>query len=470
MASILDLPAELVIGIASYLTTEELGPLRRSCKQLERHMFETFAKEFFTKRQFMIQRTSLQALVDISNHPTLSERLQEVIISTDVFECDEIPREWLLRTGQARDMLAEAFSKLKNLRIVGLRDFNSKGRVREGGPEALWRSYGWSKEPATTLLGMDSDTSPGSLFSLILCALGIASSYPPDVQVILRKHNTLVPHAFIVNATNAPVISKLKTLFLALHADNTTISRNPSCEDLLRRFLHTATDVEVLRLNFDSRWSAASRLLTWLGTMPSATDLKLDDPKLLDIPPAPLSHLTSLEIGMASVSAPSLTRALSRSNLKSFSLWRVTISDMDMTRPTAGHWEPDLWQQFLGDLSGAMNGSDSVKSILIGLIAQVTRVVSHVPTWEKVQFCPEGTSDKGDLKVESLHKEVKFRARYGMSASRWLKDLSERTYVRSIHGAPESPEVDSEDEDEQSDDDSEEDEHEEADDEGDGEE
>lgn len=100
----------------------------------------------------MIEHASLKALVDISNHPTLSDRLVEVLISTDMFEnlhdSDQyyasggIPREWLLRTGQARDMLAEAFSKLKNLKIVGLRDFNAQGRLREGGKEALWRSYG----------------------------------------------------------------------------------------------------------------------------------------------------------------------------------------------------------------------------------------------------------------------------------------------------------------------------------------
>lgn len=100
----------------------------------------------------MIEHASLKALVDISQHPTLADRLVEVLISTDMFgypwisdaqyAADDTSREWLLRTGQARDMLSKAFAKLKNLRIVGLRDFNSKGRLREGSEEALWRSYG----------------------------------------------------------------------------------------------------------------------------------------------------------------------------------------------------------------------------------------------------------------------------------------------------------------------------------------
>lgn len=124
---------------------------RRSCKHVEKHLFESFAKEFFTKRQFMIEHASLKTLVEISNHPILSQRLEEVLISTDMFDdalnmdpkysLEFTSREWLLRSGQARDMLAEAFSKLKSLRSVGLRDYNAIGRSREG-PDGLWRSYG----------------------------------------------------------------------------------------------------------------------------------------------------------------------------------------------------------------------------------------------------------------------------------------------------------------------------------------
>lgn len=170
MATILSLPAELIISISSYLETKELGPLyvqselcrissqstantnrRRSCKQLEKHLFENFAKEFFTKRQFMIEHASLRTLVEISKHPILSQRLVEVLISTDMFEypqdgdpqysSEDTSRECLLRTGHARDMLAEAFSNLPNLRSVGLRDYTAAGRSREG-PNGRWRSYG----------------------------------------------------------------------------------------------------------------------------------------------------------------------------------------------------------------------------------------------------------------------------------------------------------------------------------------
>ena len=75
----------------------------------------------------MVEEPSLQALVDISNHPTLSNRLTEVIISTSSYiEAENVSsmtaqklflggftnRETLVSSGQARDMLVEA---LKNV-------------------------------------------------------------------------------------------------------------------------------------------------------------------------------------------------------------------------------------------------------------------------------------------------------------------------------------------------------------------
>lgn len=80
----------------------------------------------------MIEEPSLQALVDISKHPTLSKRLTEVIISTTQYGEAENPAsmtsQWLLlggythhdilvSSGQARDMLVEAFDNVCGKRI-----------------------------------------------------------------------------------------------------------------------------------------------------------------------------------------------------------------------------------------------------------------------------------------------------------------------------------------------------------------
>lgn len=144
--AILRLPQELIVRVSSFLTTVDLGHFRRSCKQIEASLFESFAKEFFSKRQFMVEEISLQALLDIADHPILSHKLKEVIISCHKFEkgtdllravysAGHVERNVLIATGQARDMLKEAFSKLPNLRTVGLRDYDGAGRVRDG-PDA----------------------------------------------------------------------------------------------------------------------------------------------------------------------------------------------------------------------------------------------------------------------------------------------------------------------------------------------
>jgi hypothetical protein len=85
MATLLDMPLELLVQISSYVTTPDLSALRLTCKRLERSLWEWFAEEFFVKKQFMITQPSLQALLDISYHPSLSKKLKHVIISTLVY-------------------------------------------------------------------------------------------------------------------------------------------------------------------------------------------------------------------------------------------------------------------------------------------------------------------------------------------------------------------------------------------------
>lgn len=137
--TLLQLPPELLLRTSDHLTTSEFGHLRLTCKAIESTLFDTFAKEFFTKRQFMIEHNSLRALLDIANHPTLSQWLTQVIIGADVLRrspdiahpsscvhylAGSLERQTLLNTGLACEMLVESFSKLPNLQTVGVR-FNA---------------------------------------------------------------------------------------------------------------------------------------------------------------------------------------------------------------------------------------------------------------------------------------------------------------------------------------------------------
>jgi hypothetical protein len=57
--SLASLPAELQVGIASQLDSEDYGHLRLSCKQTEAALFSFFVESFFFSRQFYSDHHSL---------------------------------------------------------------------------------------------------------------------------------------------------------------------------------------------------------------------------------------------------------------------------------------------------------------------------------------------------------------------------------------------------------------------------
>lgn len=160
-SKLLVLPLEVLLTVASHLTTSEYGHLRLTCKHLETSLFSAFSREFFYKRQFMLTEFSLQALVDISCS-RLAPSMTHVIISLDrpastalhlvlpnghghdPAKANNLRREYidhlsLINGSHDVDMMAEAFGNLPNLDTVSLRDFNSRSRYRDGGD---WKSYG----------------------------------------------------------------------------------------------------------------------------------------------------------------------------------------------------------------------------------------------------------------------------------------------------------------------------------------
>lgn len=89
MANLMSLPLELLVYISSFVSTSDLAALRLTCKQTEKSLYEWFSEEFFVKKQFMLTQPSLQVLLDISRHVSLSKKLKHLIIATNVY--DDIP-------------------------------------------------------------------------------------------------------------------------------------------------------------------------------------------------------------------------------------------------------------------------------------------------------------------------------------------------------------------------------------------
>ena len=72
-ASLTGMPLELLVHtIATYLPTKDLGALRLTSKYLDTALFDTFAKEFFTKKQcalYPIGRTRNTSLcIEYTDH------------------------------------------------------------------------------------------------------------------------------------------------------------------------------------------------------------------------------------------------------------------------------------------------------------------------------------------------------------------------------------------------------------------
>lgn len=158
--SLVSMPAEMLLHITSYLTTPELGNVRLTCKSVEAALLASFSREFFTKRQFMFTRFSLQTLVDISNSrfsTTLSHILFDVFqltLENAILRHSEASHDRgranarlkgyvehmaFLNSGEDCELLSEAFQNLKNLEIVGMRDFYSRSRRRDW-PHIEWKS------------------------------------------------------------------------------------------------------------------------------------------------------------------------------------------------------------------------------------------------------------------------------------------------------------------------------------------
>lgn len=356
MASLLTLPLELLVAVSTHLSTEELGFLRLTCKRVEKSLYSWFADEFFTKKQFMLTHKSLQTLIDISRHETLSKHLTHVIIATNIyaafpytFRLPDQAANWtqgfydqqsLMSTGYDRDMLTEAFENLENLQVVGIRDFNANNRRRDGN-NASWSS--WGAPAVLRETGMElpfTDTGNQVLgltngflthiFHTLICALARASRKPREIEVLLRKV-PLPDKAFhfpdFLAPSVTPVLQNLETLLIS--ADRIPVAIDTITIDgpFLRQFLGRTYNLRHLRINFDknARGTTTEGFLEWLGQ--PTVDAGAAPIGILDHPPIALTHLKQLELGQMTVKPAVILKVINKfaSTLKEFCLWRTNL-------------------------------------------------------------------------------------------------------------------------------------------------
>lgn len=402
----------------------------------------------------MIEHESLEVLVAIANHPGLAPSLEEVIIDSFIFNLGNEhelggrllknrfkkglhTRDVLLHTGQARSMLVEAFSKLPNLRVLGLRDYNSRGRRRDS-DGAYWRSAGWSLGDSTYL------STAQQLFPLILTALSAANARPTSIEVFIRNQEMLHPGSFASTDSfgTLPILNSLKTLMLSLSSRGLL---NPSltAEDAviheapLRQFLTKLIAIVHLRLNFVRYENMAQSLLNWLIGLHDCSSIGKHIDWMVSAPA--FNTLRVLDIGMARVKPDTLVKVLGRFDLQSFSLWKVVlIGDAIATL--------DLWSRFLTRVAGELRQPDQIRDVMIGYAAQDHDVGSI----GSLQYIPVSWICESDLEHHNGQVKrdtiVKYRAQCtGTTVQDWLQSLSKLVHVQHPEETSrrESSEIDS---------------------------
>ncbi|KAF4546696.1 putative f-box domain containing protein [Lasiodiplodia theobromae] len=401
------LPQELIDRIVDFLPTVTLGHVRLTCKLMEHHLFTYFSKHYFTKKQFMVTEASLQALVDISEHPALSPCLKHLIIGLDhyVFWSRALApaldytvfiqrkgaaesQRRMFTTGRAVSLLARALSNLRNLQTLDIRDFNSQTRVRDSETgSGAWRSWG---APTLEAQGHELAMSDGNnttntddyfhnrVFQAVLGAMANSSGRPKALMVILRHRiRGLNDCAFGLDQwmeeSIAPALESLQTLHLDVLLDNQThtfITDAQPFQDIfdmsntrIRHFLSRTRNVTSLRLNFQNTPTQLSfRLINWLSTLPGtdpvANRLPWISPCDLETPPpwdeynpAPVAlPLTQLDLGAAHISTSTLRKLFRKFHqLKGLSFFNVTLYPSSLQ--SGSRSRVNLWSDMFRELS-----------------------------------------------------------------------------------------------------------------------
>ncbi|KAF1961007.1 hypothetical protein CC80DRAFT_465449 [Byssothecium circinans] len=338
-ATLAGMPLELLVHIiANYLPTKDLGALRLTSKYFETALFDTFAKEFFAKKQFMLTTPSLSALIEISKHTALSKVVKHVILGLEKYDRNYVRfadiasskahrNGWvdqvrLLSSGRAGQMISEALRNLPNVTTIGLRDYAAQGRVRED--NSRWRSYGAPSAERESGVRFPHTTTAfaSDAFSLLLQSLADADKIVPSIEVILRHAGVgLDDSAFYIPPGSAklpPVLDGMKQLLLTIDMNDKALINVLPAQDwdseplYLESFLLRTPSLNHLRLNFQmTDQDNAHHVLERLS---SANNI--------------LPVLERLDFGMMTTTPDMLLKILSTfPELRHIGLWKLNLGD-----------------------------------------------------------------------------------------------------------------------------------------------
>lgn len=81
MPSISHLPTEMLCSIASLLEAQDFFSFRQTSRVIQNSTISQFATQYFKRRYILLQRHSLEALINIARHPVFGPTVHTLDIS-----------------------------------------------------------------------------------------------------------------------------------------------------------------------------------------------------------------------------------------------------------------------------------------------------------------------------------------------------------------------------------------------------
>lgn len=429
---LLRIPNELITSVAFYLSLADLGEFRLSCKAVDAALFHAFAREHFETRQFMVEHSNLDTLVWISQSLRVAPYLKHLLILTLRYDLQSDPRHvdaindrWLpynilLASGQARDMLVYALSRLPNLVRVGIRDYVS---IRADRPGSCTRSLSVERD-------FTSSQQTFLVFELLLAALHRAPSAKPVELEVISRHRVMSTAAFRTPIPNAAAfidspyagapLTSVKKLLLTVSLDqgtqlNVPGTRSSSINRLIGFLQSGVPNIEMLRLNFCRQDVLADQFFHQMATL-----------RPLRGASSFLPHITRLELGVLSAHSQTLVNVLSRWPLKGFALWRV-----DLLNDHFATSSDPAWSNLLLELSTAMPAT--IEAAMLGSVGQIKENSSGYYPQARIAFAtvdtPAGAPANSTDQTCEWIVNYELR-RQGQSIGDWLRGLAQRVRVQ----------------------------------------
>ena len=436
MVGLLALPLELKLEIFGYLDHRARGNFRLSSPVINSVVQEEIDRRFAERdHRVTLEHKRLETLVDIAQDPKMSLLVRRISIANHVWTASTFITSsfhgyldllLLKHSGQARHLLAMAFSHFRNLESIRItRRFIDPRTLPE-----------WNDTFSGMPFGETDLDSP--LVMLVLLALGDTDIRPTAIRI--EDEDTYTPgeqpkrmpiplYSFAIPPRSGLpcMLNSLRLLSLGLTVEDEVSVNN--LKDLrndglvLLEFIRHLTSLTTLRLSFSEDQMLASDLLPWICDVSKKG------------PGAGLRKLQVLELSYISVPPRVLTTICRKSGLEEVSLISPTLlydpyHKDGFTYNRESH-KIDHWSTFLKRLS---------KDVFIEVHTLKRFKISHPAQWREEALGSIGTTSfryrptdvffKPGKWSKTTDREIEYES-IGSSQSlhQCLAEVADHTYI-----------------------------------------